>query len=231
MKRQPGWSAGEHATEADPAIINPHGCAERGCIFGYEDIVKEKILENTFAIMNTAGEWIFAYPFVTFTTYSADGADSTILFASAADAKLFDPNEDDSLSSWNQEISYFDIANGETQTVTGASAVVKAESLTTATIALDGAFNVAPTDAADYIMPGGALDNADIQDFAFFFEGVYFPIAPTGDITAVGFGAGAIIDYDKLPTHSQNFVDAIMAYDGVTRAMFLSIFKIINRTA
>jgi len=230
MGRQPGWSAGEHATMADPAIINPHDCAERGCIFGYEDIVKDKILENTFAIMNTSGEWIFAYPFVKFTTYTGGGTD-TILFASAADAKLFDPNEDDSLSSWNQEISYFDIADGETQTMTSGPAVITVESRATATLSLDGAFNVAPTDAADYIMPGGALDNADIQDFAFFFEGVYFPIAPTGDITAVGFGAGAIIDYDKLPTHSQNFVDAIMAYDGVTRAMFLSTFKIINRTA
>ena len=200
---------------------------KRGIKVPHGMLATKKILPNTFYAITSAGEFVPMYPFELVTTYTGGGP--TVLLSSEAAAKKFDPADSDINDNWadDPEVSFFDVSAALWRSENTAVKVVVV-SRTTATLTLDRAFGTAMEDGADYLTSGGVEDGVAIKELVFVGEGLEDTDELEGGIELVGLERGTI-DYNLLPTHSKNFIDAVLATAGLSRELLLSNFSIRNR--
>lgn len=196
-------------------------------------IVRKEIPANTFYGQLNSGKYVPLYPIAVVSSVSTND----ITVDNASNAALFDPTDEDANDTWvdNAYVCYFDANTGETEcTADDDSTKVKVSSVSSNVITNNGALTIkggsADPAADDLIIPGNWDDGETINDIVFCTETVRIPENTTsGDVVALTAYRDGEINYDKLPAHSKNFIDVVLANSSATRAAFISRFRVTGR--
>jgi len=221
------------SSDVQAALHNPLTGA-RGLESYIQYFVRQEIPANTFYGQLDSGKYVPLYPVGVIASVSG----SAITLDSAGNATLFDITDDDANETWvdNAYVCFLDASTGKLEcTADNDTTKVKVSSVSSAVVTNNGAltgFGGSSDPAAnDLFVPGNWDDSTTINDIVFVTETVRLPENGTtsGDlVTLTGYREGEI-DYDKLPGHSQSFVDVVLDNSSSTLNTFISRFRVVNR--